>query len=203
MWDVAIVFGSFLAAAITAAACAKKAGVTSTAIVGPPAWDFTKSWATNIAVFGALFGTFTTKIVPDPKYVPDPGYPLLSVLFALLALVAPIVFAALSDVKPVKTLGLEDSQSQGTVTGFFIAMLFTLWAALGQIATLTALTFEVINTHKVPDVTAIMLLILLVAAVAVLLYAWRTAGLVLEQQQKAVTNFVPGGNDSMPTWSLL
>jgi hypothetical protein len=150
-----------------------------------------------------LFGTFNTKIVPDPKYVPDPGYPLLSVLFALLALVAPIVFAALSEVKPVTKSGLEDSQSQGTVTGFFIAMLFTLWAALGQIATLTALTFEVINTHKVPDVTAIMLLILLVAAVGVLLYAWRTAGLVLERQKKAVTNFVPGVDDAMPSWSLL
>lgn len=203
MWDVAIVFGSFLAAAITAAACANRAGVSSASKLGPPAWDFTKSWATNVAVFGALFGTFTTKIVPDPKYVLDPGYPLLSVLFALLALVAPIVFAALSEVKPVTKSSLADSQSQGTVTGFFIAMLFTLWAALGQIATLTALTFEVINTHKVPDVTAIMLLILLIAAVAVLLYAWRTAGLVLERQKKAVTNFVPGVDDAMPTWSLL
>ena len=137
MLEVAIVYGSFLVAVITAAACAKQKGLASTSTVGPPAWHLTESWGTNVAVFGVLFGTFfSTKIVPDPKLVLDPGYPLLSVLFALLALVAPIVFVAMSNVKQVKKAGAPEIQAQGTATGFYIAMVFTLWAALGQLATL-------------------------------------------------------------------
>src|ERR1700730_2788110 len=154
MLEVAIVYGSFLVAVITAAACAKQKGLASTSTVGPPAWHLTESWGTNVAVFGVLFGTFfSTKIVPDPKLVLDPGYPLLSVLFALLALVAPIVFVAMSNVKQVKKAGAPEIQAQGTATGFYIAMVFTLWAALGQLATLGALTFEVINARRVPDLT--------------------------------------------------
>ena len=205
MWDVAIVYGSFVVALIAVGACARRAGVPSTSPVGPPNWDFAKSWGTNIAVFGVLFGTFfSTKIVPAPKYVPDPGYPLLSVLFALLALAAPIVFLAMSEVKEVQKPGLRDKeiQSQGTALGFFIAMLFTLWAALGQLATLGGLTFEVISTNMVPDVTAVLLLILLAAAVGVVSYAWRTAVPLLKQQGDASHALVEG-NDAMPSWALL
>ena len=203
MWDAAIVYGSFFIAAITAATCANRAGVASSATVGPPGWDLAKSWGTNVAVFGVLIGTFfATRIVPDPKYVVDPGYPLLSVLFALLALVAPIVFVAMAGVKQVTRNQVPDVQAQGTATGFYIAMLLTVWAALGQIATLGALTFEVIRTNKVPDLTAIILLILLVAALSVVSYAWRTAQAVMVRQADAVRSRV-AGNDAMPSWSLL
>lgn len=205
MWEVAIVYGSFLVAAITAAACARRAGIASSSTVGPPVWDYTKSWGTNVAVFGALFGTFTSKLVPSPKYVMDPGYPLMTVVFALLALVAPIVFAAMSDVKQVKKDGVWDIQTQGTVTGFYIAMVFTLWAALGQLSTLGALTFEVINTHKVPDLTAVILLILLVAAASVVAYAWRTSAAVMKRQATAHDDIVESKTKDapMPSWSLL
>lgn len=44
---------------------------------------------------------FSAKIVANPRFVSDPGYPMLSVLFALLVVVAPLVFRALSTEKPV------------------------------------------------------------------------------------------------------
>jgi len=206
MWDVAIVYGSFAVALITVGACAQRAGMPSNSTVGPPSYSIDKSWSTNLAVFGVLFGTFfSAKIVTTPKYVLDPGYALLSVLFALLALIAPIVFVALSDVKLVYKSGsaIPEIQSQGNASAFLITMLVTLWAALGQLATLGTLTAEVINAHKVADVTAILFLILIAAAAAVVGNALRTSKPLLQQQQLAFHALTKGSNDAMPPWSLL
>jgi hypothetical protein len=200
--DVAIVYGSLLVALITTVACARRAHVAATSPVGPPKLDFAKSWGTNVAVFGVLFGTFFgARIVPTPKYVPDPGYALMSVLFALLALIAPVVFVVLSGPTAERDSTSRDPHN-GTAQGFFFAMALTLWAALGQLATLGALTAEVISTNKVPDVTAVLLLVLLAAAIGVVTYAWRTAKPLLDQQAEAFEPHVAAGGPT-PGWSLL
>jgi hypothetical protein len=104
-------------------------------MVGPPNWDFTKSWATNITILGAALGAFFSgKIVATPRIVPDPGYSILGVLFAVLAVIAPLLFRAISTEKAVMTKeGVWDIQYQGTAVGFLLAMLLTLWASLGQL----------------------------------------------------------------------
>ncbi|OLC65705.1 MAG: hypothetical protein AUG06_10935 [Actinobacteria bacterium 13_1_20CM_2_65_11] len=207
MGTAAIVFGSFLLSLYTVVRCPKPAGWKANWPVGPANWDFAKSWGTNVAIFGSLIGTFfQNQIVANPVFVPVPGYPLLSVLFALLALVAPAAFLALSQVNPVKNKGALEIQSQGSARGFLVAMLLTLWAALGQLATLGALTFEVMNSGKSSVATVVLAIILSAAAVTVVAYAWRTAKPLL-MHQKAASDLVAvaGATDdtALPAWSLL
>ena len=203
MWIAGIVVGSFLVSLYVVVLCPKPTGWKADWPVGPANWDFAKSWGTNVAIFGTLIGTFfQNQIVPNPVYVPSPGYPLMSILFALLALVAPAAFLVLSQVSPVMTRGSHEIQSQGTARGFLIAMLLTLWAALGQLATLGALTLEVMNSGQGSTVTVVLEIVLVAAAVAVATYAWRTAKPLLIHQ-KTISGLVPLDDNALPTWSLL
>lgn len=183
--ELAIVFGTLGLGLVTVAACAARAGVPQSSPVGPPNWDFTKSWASTITILGAVFGAFfSQKIAATPRFVPDPGYPMLSVLFAVLVVVAPLVFRAISEEKPVLTpQGTWDIQYQGIARGFFVAMLLTLWATLGQLATLGALVVEVLAAGKVNAGLPLSLLIILaVALLATIWYAWSTARPLLNHQ---------------------
>src|SRR5713226_1252906 len=160
-------------------------GIPLTSPVGPPNWDFSKSWASNITMLGAILAAFfSAKIVVTPKFVSDPGYPMLSVLFALLAAIAPLVFRAISREKPVvANEGTWDIQYQGTAGGFLLAMFLTLWAALGQLLTLSSLAAEVLSAGKVVWLLPIIfLLLLLTALIGVIWYALSTAQPLLEHQ---------------------
>jgi hypothetical protein len=55
--------------------------------IGDASWDFSKSWASNITVVGAILGTvLSAKILPTPTAVVDSpnGYTALSLLFGAL-----------------------------------------------------------------------------------------------------------------------
>jgi len=176
--EIALVFGSLGLALIVVLACAANAGVAQSSPVGPPNWDYTKSWATNITIIGAVFAAFfSSKIVATPRFVPDPGYPMLTVLFAVLVAAAPLVFRAISKEKAVLSqTATWDIQYQGTVRGFLLAMLLTLWAAFGQLGTLGLLAGEVLAGGRVQSsVTVTLLVVLFVAIAATVWYALSTA----------------------------
>src|SRR3989442_13189661 len=92
MGTAAIVFGSFLLSLYTVVRCPKPAGWKANWPVGPANWDFAKIWGKNAPINDPKMATFVPQIVANPVFVPVPGYPLMSVLFALLALVAPAAF---------------------------------------------------------------------------------------------------------------
>jgi len=163
----------------------RSSGIGRTSPVGPPNWDFSKSWASNITVLGAILAAFfSAKIVVNPRFVSDPGYPMLSVLFALLVVVAPLVFRAISTEKPVMANeGTWDIQYQGNAGGFFLAMFLTLWASLGQLVTLGSLAAEALNGGKVMWLLpTIFLVLLLTALIGMIWYAISTAQPLLEHQ---------------------
>jgi hypothetical protein len=222
--EIAIVFGSLALGLIVVLAAAANVGVARSSPVGPPNWDFTKSWATNITIIGAVFGAFfSTKIVAAPRYVSDPGYPMLSVLFAVLVAVAPLVFRAISKEKAVLTsAGTWDIQYQGNTAGFLLAMLLTLWAAFGQLTALGFLAAEVLAMRKVSaSVPVGLLAILAIALAATIWYGWSTAKPLLAHQanlqahadqlavqMKAAGAVPPSGADPkrhapLPGWRLL
>jgi hypothetical protein len=220
----AIVLGALVVAVLVVGACAANVGAQASLPVGPPNWDFTKSWATNIAVLGAVFGTFfSNAIVPTPRFVPSPGYPLLSAVFAVLALISPVVFLALSRVKAVYKDQAWDVQYQGIAAGFLFATFITLWAALGQIITIAALGTEVLAAGKVPGAAWALLITLLIAIVATATYVGRGAGALLvhhrkmhartvEQKTQMTRSMAPEGHMTdeqdptrapLPGWTLL
>jgi hypothetical protein len=174
-----------LLAALVAAGVAIRQRAQLLAKVGPPNWDFSKSWATNITVLGAVVATFlSSKVVPNPQLLPAASYLMLAILFAAIAAIAPLVFRASSTKIGVTTPeGTSDIQFQGNVTGFLIAMGMTLWATLGQLATLGALSLEVIAIRKGGTVEGgVLTLVLALGLVATVWYAWSTAGPLLFHQ---------------------
>lgn len=183
--EIGIVFGSLALSLIVVLASAANAGVPQSSPVGPPNWDFSKSWATNITIIGAVFGAFfSSKIVAAPRFVVDPGYAMLSVLFAVVVVVAPLVFRAISKEQSVLTpAGTKDIQYQGNAAGFLVAMLLTLWAAFGQLSTLGSLAAEVLAAGKVNASVPVGLeVILAIGLVATIWYGWSTAKPLLGHQ---------------------
>jgi len=187
--EIAVVFGSLTVALIVVLASAVSARKWWSSAVGPPNWDFTKSWATNITVLGAVFTIFfSSKIVAAPRLVGDPGYPMLSVLFAVVVALSPLLFRAISKESGVLTpQGTDDIQYQGNAIGFLLAMLLTLWAAIGQIGTLGLLATEVLVGGRIsPIVPGGLLAVLAIGAVATMWYGWSTAEPLLGHQSDRV-----------------
>jgi hypothetical protein len=160
-------------------------GVAAWTGVGPAGWDFSQSWATNITILGAIFTAFLgSNIVANPKFVPDTGYALLSILFAALVAIAPLAFRALSTEQTVLTpVGTNDIQFQGNAGGFLLAVLLTLWGSIGQLATLVTLTIEVLLAKVPPHLASVPLLfVLVITAVATIWYVRSTVKPLLDFQ---------------------
>lgn len=182
--EIVIVFAPLAIAVIEVVAAATSVGISLRTKVGPPNWDYSKSWATNVAILGAVLGTFlSSKLVSNPRFIEPTGYALLSVLFAVLVAIAPLCFRALSSETRVLTPSASgDIQYQGTVFGFLLATMLTLWGALGQLATLAALSMEMLISSGQYSATLALLASLVVGIVAVIWFAWSTFKPLLQHQ---------------------
>src|ERR671930_2559715 len=104
-WLYLVVFGPMPAAAALVFVRWVKLGNANchlTSRLGPPNWDLSKSWGSNITVFGALLGTLLTSgALPEQPSIPKPTYAGLNVLFGVLVLVAPFIYTATQSPKDV------------------------------------------------------------------------------------------------------
>jgi hypothetical protein len=98
--------------------------------ISDPKWSFTESWASNIAAVGAILGT----VLASKDFVTDAlsglsiaGFVGLSLVFGLVALFAPVVFAALM------------YDGKGTYGGLMLAGYVTTCAIVGELLTLAIL----------------------------------------------------------------
>jgi hypothetical protein len=140
---------------------------------GPHTLDFSKSFASNLTIFGAVVGqVLTAKLLPSQSSVNVPpkdvvmlagDYTSLTLLFGLLVVVSPFVYAALraglpppppdeDDSIPAggKGAGHAASGRSGRGWAFLIACWLTLWGVIGEIAVLGLLFYE--GRHAVPPV---------------------------------------------------
>src|SRR4029077_8103746 len=64
----------------------KKAGHSLVARMGSPSWDFSKSWASNVTIGGAILSVALslTALPEQTRYINRGGYAVLNLLFALL-----------------------------------------------------------------------------------------------------------------------
>ena len=106
--------------------------------MGLPAWNFTQSWASNIAVVGGLISlsTFAGLLGKNtPKFIPLTGYTALDFAFPFLAALAPLVYN-FSRTVTVKSDGKDKPPvivSEGSVWMFIVSGIFTIWACGGQL----------------------------------------------------------------------
>ena len=119
--------------------------------MGHTSWDFSKSWATNITVIGALLGTALN--LEKTALV----HSMFNLFFLLLAALAPFVYYLIGgqnevipvssseyqrDAEPghetdVRSKGQSPAyQFHGYVAGFLIACVLTLWGVIGELITL-------------------------------------------------------------------
>jgi hypothetical protein len=95
-------------------------------------WSFSGSWASNLTALGAILGTvlaatgFLTDVVPG---ISTGMFVAISLLFGFLVLVAPVIFVA-----------MHDRSGKPSYLGLLVAATFTLWAAIGELASVAQLT---------------------------------------------------------------
>jgi hypothetical protein len=155
--------------------------------MGPANWDFSKSWASNITVVGALLGTILAAgVLPDETAVSKATYAGLNLFFGVLILVAPLVYTATQAAVPVhKRTAIKEAQYQGSVRWFVVASGLTLGAVLGELATIFLLFREIRTANSMPEAAIWFLAVLMtVAGLLLVLYAWRTVHAVLDSQCK-------------------
>jgi len=189
-WLYLVIFGPMVGAAIfmtLRALTFRVANCGLTNRLGPANWDFSKSWGSNLTVVGALLGTILAAgALPDTTSLSKQTYAGLNLLFGVLILVAPLVYTATqTPVSVNRTKTLKEPQYQGYVVSFLIASAITLWATLGELATVTLLFNEIRTARSLPA-ASVGLLIAVVGVSAALLcfYAWRSLKWIIERQCK-------------------
>jgi hypothetical protein len=132
-----------------------------------PAWTAKDSWVTNIAGVGAVLGTVLSNTALNANFkTAAPGLTLLYVVFGGVAAGAPVVYGATAK---LQSQGINDMT--GSVWGFLLAGAASLFAVLGEIATLGLLVTSVPDSVETQRAVIIALC---AGALAVLVYSVRS-----------------------------
>jgi hypothetical protein len=155
--------------------------------MGSVNWDPGKSWASSFTVIGALLGTIlaTKGVMPDKLiYLALAGYAGLQLFFGILVVVAPFLYLATSS--PVEITNPQagnQPQLQGYVWSFAVTSGLTLWAVLGELATIGLLLAEIDHVGSIPaGLFGLFIAVLSVSAVLVLIYVARSLIWIIEDQ---------------------
>lgn len=120
-------------------------------ILGAPAWDFAKSWASTTTVVGGVFTTaLTLSALPDlTRYASKTGYSTLALLISLVVAVAPFVYVALrrGRIESDATARTYIVVSEGCLWSFLLSCALTLFAAMAQLVLLSVLLHEVFRDY--------------------------------------------------------
>jgi hypothetical protein len=164
-------------------------------------FSFADSWATTITAVGALLGTIlgTTGILPDDAApLSNSAFAGLSLVFAMVATFAPLVFSAFQSAD--RPGGAQAPTYRGYVITFLIACVLTLWAAVGEIATIVLLLSEIQSGFLTGSATWLFLVMLVVSVVAIVVYAWIRIRAIVEVP---IQLLAADPNAPLPRWRLL
>jgi hypothetical protein len=120
--------------------------------MGASQWSFSSSAATNITFLGTVLGTvIASSALPDyPHYMTKQGYIVASLLFSIMAGLAPILYNFLCEPSGDGATDPQQLNLRGSVLLFLLADTLTIWAALGQLATIALLFAEFAARLLVP-----------------------------------------------------
>jgi hypothetical protein len=169
--------------------------------IGPANWDFTKSWASNLTVVGALLGTILSAgVLPDTTSVPKATYAGLSLFFGALIVIAPFIYTSTQGTNSVdKAEPAPEPQFQGYVWFFLLATTITIWAVLGELGTMFAIFDEIRVGETMPGI-AVGILGALLGSCGLLLLAmsWKRVRAITEFQAAPVLVAA-----ELPPWHVL
>jgi hypothetical protein len=140
-------------------------------LMGKGQWEFSKSWATNITILGSLFCTIIAQDTDDAL-----KYAGLSVFFGVLVVISPLVYNAVSQpYTKHNSTGDEEIQYLSPLWAFLVSAALTLWAVLGQLATvITLLTTVTLKTSLSYSVTSLLLICMVLATALIVIYGFKT-----------------------------
>ena len=140
-------------------------------LMGKGQWEFSKSWATNITILGSLFCTIIAQDTDDAL-----KYAGLSVFFGVLVVISPLVYNAVSQpYTKHNSTGDEEIQFLSPLWAFLISAALTLWAVLGQLATvITLLTTVTLKSSLSYSVTSLLLVCMVLATALIVIYGFKT-----------------------------
>jgi hypothetical protein len=146
--------------------------------MGTPSWDFTRSWASNITVAGGLLSAaLSVAVLPEQTaYIGKGGFGVLTLLFTLLAGLAPFVFNVF------RRGGLDITAApgaqlhyQGFVIWFLAASGITITAVSAQMLTLLVAIAEISAAGRIsPLVSGTFFVLVAILEIGILVYAANT-----------------------------
>lgn len=116
-------------------------------VMGSPNWSFERSWGANVTLGGALLMTLLgLTMFPDrPQLMMKASYSLLQILFGAIVSLGPLVYNLIHREVQVNVGSVPRVEVQGYVITFLIAGGLVLWAAMGQVVTMSVVTEELIH----------------------------------------------------------
>jgi hypothetical protein len=190
-WLFLIVFGSLGLALVFIVVrwltFRRDAKCTLTSRMGPVGWKFTDSWASTVTVVGALLGTIVaSNALPEETTLqPKITYAGLNFLFGVVIVLAPLLYT--STAAPVqltrRNVHGKEPQFQGYIWTFLAASCLTIWATVGELATVVGLFNEIRLANSLPLAVVVLLLVLVVVAIVLLgRYSWTSIASRIEFQ---------------------
>jgi hypothetical protein len=182
-----------------------KAKPRLSAKLGEVNWSFTDSWATTLTALGALLGTIlsTAGVLPkSTKLLSTSALGGLNLLFGLMVLVAPLLFSSFARVRSKNTDDDEPSY-QGTVWAFLAACILTLWAVIGELATIFVLLQEFTIGTLSASLSWLFVALAVMGAVLLVIYSWGTIRAIIDYREEEVLTEAAGVTTRPRRWSLL
>jgi hypothetical protein len=166
--------------------------VTLRSRMGQGQWDFSQSFATNIAVIGSVLSLIlnTSVISPTPVLgstgiLPGGAYAGLGIFFGTLVTIAPLLYNGTAKRVAVALPGERDTSAEyhGTVRGFLLAAIVTQWGLLGSLVTVFLTLLELEHAGSLSLTPVILLAVTLLAAMYCFArYSWVKIGGTLADQ---------------------
>lgn len=156
--------------------------------MGAVKWDFQSSWASTLTAIGALLGTIisssSTLLPANKQLLSSVEFVSLNLFFGML-----LIFAAFfyNTTRSAKELAAgKELQPHGKVGSFLASSGLTLWAVLGELITIILLVGEMwLNNLSLQPVVFIFVMMMILAMVLLLVYAWRSIGWIVSVSESA------------------
>jgi hypothetical protein len=164
----------------------KAEGVTLKSRMGQGQWDFSQSFATNIAIIGSVLTlVLTSGAVPSATNIlPSSAYGGLAVFFGSIVIIAPLLYNGTAKRVSVSPDEVDTAaEYHGTVWGFLLAALLTEWGLLGSVATVFVTLLELYYADSLSVVPLALLAVTLFASLIFFArYSWvKIDGTIIDQ----------------------
>ena len=180
-------------------------------VMGIPSWDFSRSWASNISVVAGLVTISALGFLPSTTqtHISRSAYAVLLFVFPLLAALAPLVYNFSRRVSQDTTTTPPTIVSQGKAYMFIIASIFTIWAAVGQLAVQASIMDELRRADLLwRPFAGLIEIVFGLVALGLLQYGFRTVVETVKAQKTTTTPLTKMEDESLgethiKRWALL